>query len=73
LPTGEPRCMACGGELREIAKQDAVDRAPPRSFAAFERFWTCAVCNKLFWHGTHWARIVEALDVLQPPKAVGCT
>ena len=58
----EPRCMACGGELREASKLEVEGRAPPRSYAAYDRFWTCAVCKKLYWHGTHWSRITKALE-----------
>lgn len=62
LPLSEPRCMACGGELCEVAKDAVADVAPPRSFGAYDRFWTCASCERLFWHGTHWSRIVRSLE-----------
>jgi uncharacterized protein with PIN domain len=65
LTAREPRCMACGGELREIPKREIADCAPPRSFAAYERFWKCASCNKLYWHGTHWTRITRTLETLR--------
>jgi uncharacterized protein with PIN domain len=58
----EARCMACGGAIDEIPKSDVAGIAPPRSFAAYDRFWTCASCKKLFWHGTHWSRIVRSLE-----------
>jgi uncharacterized protein len=62
LQRKESRCMACSGELHEVAKADVADAAPPRSFAAYDRFWACASCNKLYWHGTHWTRIVRGLE-----------
>jgi uncharacterized protein with PIN domain len=62
LGTAEPRCMACGGELREVPKTDVAQVAPPRSFAAYEQFWTCVSCTKLYWHGTHWAKIARTLE-----------
>jgi uncharacterized protein with PIN domain len=62
LGTCDPRCMACGGELREVPKEDVAHIAPPKSFATYERFWTCIVCAKLYWHGTHWARIASGLE-----------
>jgi uncharacterized protein len=61
LPLREPRCMACGGELTELTRQEAASRVPPRSLARHGRFWGCARCGKAFWHGTHWERIVERL------------
>jgi uncharacterized protein with PIN domain len=65
LPACEPRCMACGGELREIPKDDAAAHVPPRSLAAYERFWKCAVCSRVYWHGTHWTRITNVLASLR--------
>jgi uncharacterized protein with PIN domain len=61
LPLREPRCMACGGELAGLAKQAAAGQVPPRSLAHHDRFWRCVRCGKVFWHGTHWEKIVGRL------------
>jgi uncharacterized protein with PIN domain len=66
LSLGEPRCMACGGELAELSRGEAAGRVPPRSLAYHDRFWECAGCGKVFWHGTHWERIVERLREAAP-------
>ena len=60
----EPRCMACGGELARVAKSAAVE-APPRVLAAHDDFRRCARCGRLFWSGTHWARIEKTLSALR--------
>ena len=57
----DPRCMACGGDLAELPREEAAGRIPPRSLAHHDRFWECRQCRKAFWHGTHWQRIVERL------------
>lgn len=61
LRVTEPRCMACGGELRDVSKAEIAAEAPPRSFAAYDRFWKCARCTRLYWRGTHWDRIQRRL------------
>jgi uncharacterized protein with PIN domain len=61
LPLREPRCMACGGKPLSVSKELVRDRVPPRTFAWLEEFWECDRCRKVFWHGTHWQRIVERL------------
>jgi uncharacterized protein len=66
LPLREPRCMACGGGLVEVAKEDVRGRVPPRSFAWVDRFWECGRCRQVFWHGTHWQRIRERLREAAP-------
>jgi uncharacterized protein with PIN domain len=61
LPLDEPRCMACGGRLVEMTKEQAAGRVPPRSLAWLDRFWECDRCRRVFWRGTHWQRIAERL------------
>jgi uncharacterized protein with PIN domain len=58
----QPRCMSCGGELVEVPKDELRDRVPPRTLAWLDRFWECSRCRHVFWHGTHWQRIAEALQ-----------
>jgi uncharacterized protein with PIN domain len=65
LPLREPRCMACGGELAKVPKEQVRGRVPPRSFAAVEHFRECARCGRLFWAGTHWKRVAAVLSSLR--------
>src|SRR5262245_44410317 len=48
LARREPRCMACGGDLAEVPREQAQGRVPPRSFAGHERFWECGRCRRVF-------------------------
>ena len=66
LSLREPRCMACGGALVEVPREQVRDRVPPRSYAWMERFYGCERCGRLFWQGTHWQRIRETLNQLSP-------
>jgi uncharacterized protein with PIN domain len=61
LPLREPRCMACGGALVEVPREQAADRVPPRTYAWLEQFWECDRCGRILWQGTHWQRIAAAL------------
>jgi hypothetical protein len=60
-----PRCMSCGGELRRGSKEALRERIPPRTYRWLGEFFVCRRCDKLFWHGTHWQRIVETLTALK--------
>jgi uncharacterized protein with PIN domain len=69
LALREPRCMACGGSLVERQRTEVTDRVPPRSLERQEQFWECRRCRQVFWHGTHWERIVERLRAaVAPPR-----
>ena len=61
LSPRDSRCMACGGALAGIEKDTVVDEVPARAFAANDEFWRCEGCAKVFWRGTHWARIARVL------------
>ena len=62
LPLREPRCMACGGPLTEVPKDQIRGRVPPRTVDWLQRFYECARCRKLFWQGTHWQHIANRLE-----------
>lgn len=64
LGVQEPRCMRCGGALREVDRAEVAAEVPPRSLAAYQRFYRCARCRGVFWYGTHWARIEAARAAL---------
>lgn len=61
-----PHCMACGGELKTITKEEARGRVPERSFEWLDEFWDCERCGKVFWPGTHWQKIAAELERFQP-------
>lgn len=52
------RCPICNSILEE-AKREMISSTeiPP-----IEPLWLCPSCGKVYWHGTHWKRIVETLE-----------
>jgi uncharacterized protein with PIN domain len=62
LELREPRCMACGGELRRVDKQTVRERIPPRTWKWLDEYFLCQRCDHLFWRGTHWGRIRGELE-----------
>jgi uncharacterized protein with PIN domain len=54
------RCTRCGGELREVAKQDVEHLLEPGTRRTQQRFRQCAECGRVYWHGAH----AERLDAL---------
>jgi len=68
LAAREPRCMACGGELAIVPKDQVRDRVPPGSFAQVDRFHQCQRCGQVFWQGTHWPGIAAKLARARNPS-----
>jgi uncharacterized protein with PIN domain len=71
LTLRQPRCMSCGGELRRVSKEALRERIPPRTYRWLDEFFICGRCDKLFWHGTHWHRIVTALSAAEASRQGG--
>jgi hypothetical protein len=65
LSIREARCMSCGGELRRVSKEAERERIPPRTYRWLDDFFECQRCDKLFWHGTHWQRIMARLKAIK--------
>ncbi len=53
------RCTICGGRLNEASRNEIVGEVPQRSLESYDEFWRCSGCGKVYWRGSHWARIVE--------------
>ena len=62
-----PRCMSCGGVLRQGDKEALRDQIPPRTYRWLDQYFICTRCGKLFWHGTHWHNIRREIQRLAPP------
>jgi hypothetical protein len=56
------RCPSCGASLRPEDKMALSDRVPPRTYEAYDDFWVCDSCGKVFWRGSHWRNIVETVE-----------
>lgn len=51
------RCIRCNGALRDISAEAAGPRVPPRVRELQRRYLECEACHRLFWPGTHHARM----------------
>jgi uncharacterized protein with PIN domain len=58
------RCSECNGVLRDAARSEVEHRVPPFVAATAARFRVCPRCSRVYWPGTHTARIVDRLEAL---------
>ncbi len=56
------RCAECNHRLDAVSKESVRDLVPPYVFQTQERFRRCARCGRIYWRGTHWARMVGMLQ-----------
>jgi hypothetical protein len=51
------RCRECNGVLEDAAKEAVSDRLPEKVRGFYERFKRCPGCGRVYWEGTHFARM----------------
>lgn len=56
------RCTRCNRVLSPVAKERVADRVPRRSWERFDRFLLCDGCGRVYWEGSHTARLQRLLD-----------
>lgn len=55
------RCLECNLALRRRPLAVVADRVPPHVAATQSRYRECPRCHRVYWAGTHWARMRETL------------
>jgi uncharacterized protein len=66
------RCMECNAALEVVRPEAVAAVVPPGVAERQHRFFSCTGCGRLFWHGSHWARIEGRLArVFGRPLATG--
>ncbi len=56
------RCAECGGMLRAVSREGVRDRVPSGTYEAYDEFWVCGSCGKVYWRGSHWGNIVDTVS-----------
>ena len=63
------RCRECNAELQDVPKAAVLARLPEKVRAAYDRFQLCPGCSRIYWEGTHYARLRRLLDLAAQPDA----
>lgn len=58
------RCMECNGLLFPVAKDEIAHLLPPHTLETKSEFSRCSECQKLFWRGTHYLRMLQWIQDL---------
>lgn len=57
------RCLACNHRLRPASRPEVEPLLPGRTADLYSRFWRCDRCGRVFWQGSHYARLRTLLEV----------
>jgi hypothetical protein len=56
------RCLECNGKIQRVDKAGVWERLEPNTRRCYDRFYQCADCGKVYWEGSHYARMVAKLE-----------
>lgn len=59
-------CLACNLPLERVEKAEIRARLPERVAELQARFMRCPGCDRIYWPGSHYRRMQEALERLVP-------
>jgi uncharacterized protein len=59
------RCLHCNGELAAVSKDEVIDELEPLTRRHYEVFSRCAQCGRIYWAGSHHARLVDLVERLR--------
>ena len=58
------RCPVCNTALEDVPKYEAWGQVPPFVYQTQDRFRLCPECNRFYWRGTHWRKMLENVKKL---------
>ncbi|HBF42125.1 MAG TPA: twitching motility protein PilT [Desulfobacteraceae bacterium] len=62
------RCLRCNSLLESVPMEQILDRIPQKTKAFCHEYMHCKTCDKIYWKGTHFARINNVIcRILAPP------
>lgn len=60
------RCMACNRPLHPVEKSQIADLLPPHTRETKQEFSRCGNCARIYWRGSHHARMLGWMQDLRP-------
>ena len=58
------RCRECNSALEAVSPDDVIDGVPPGVRDLYDRFKRCPGCERVYWEGTHYARMKGVIERL---------
>jgi len=55
------RCSVCNNPIKEVKKDIVKDKIPDKVYQYKKKFWMCSKCNKIYWKGSHYEKILKKI------------
>jgi len=58
------RCTICNSVLEKIPKKEVSKKVPEKVFENHDEFLYCNDCDKIYWKGTHYEKMIDKIEKL---------
>jgi uncharacterized protein len=58
------RCMECNGMLKNVNKEEIIDRLMPKTRQYYRKFKKCPDCDRIYWNGSHYQSMKSNIKIL---------
>lgn len=62
------RCLECNGIISNVDKSEIENEIQENTRKAFQEFYQCQICKKIYWKGSHYERMMKMVTGLKPYK-----
>jgi hypothetical protein len=59
------RCISCNGILKSVEKKKIINLIPAETKKYFTEFYQCNSCNKIYWPGSHYQKMLKKIEKLK--------
>ncbi|HKB84994.1 MAG TPA: Mut7-C RNAse domain-containing protein [Ignavibacteriaceae bacterium] len=59
------RCLECNSILIPVEKDKIADKLPSKVREWQENFWYCEQCDKIYWKGTHYEKMIKFIEQIR--------
>ncbi|UCD84641.1 MAG: ribosomal protein S18-alanine N-acetyltransferase [Deltaproteobacteria bacterium] len=64
------RCLVCNAEIERVAKDSVGETVPEYVFKTQEKFYSCPICQRIYWGATHRTNILEVIGHILGAKGL---
>lgn len=61
-------CLCCNVPLERVEKASVIERLPEKVRALQSEFTRCPGCQRIYWPGSHYRRMLAAMRRVVPPR-----
>ena len=62
------RCTICNTLLKTVEKKEVEEKVPKKVFENNDKFWFCQNCDKYYWTGSHYDKIIRQINSIKKDK-----